>query len=290
MPSVQDKQVRFNAWNATFNIAIPFGRGQFTALIADGVLGPRSTAAFAAMTAKKPAWLLETPPPTITAVDSLSEVSAPLLSLVTSAIGVKPVWWGRYISVFKAADVCAISSAEGAVLADASIPVQPISANAARLGLLSKGAATGASEAVRDLQLLQQVTKNAPRMTKRVFLDIEENTSLSPAFYVAWSTAMAKAGWEPAVYMPNRLHPGQWIALRTAIGMGAVCAGIWSAWYAFQTQAALDAGSSHYMAVPWDACFAGNDDSHDCAWQYMGALDGDKWDATVFKPGVQAWW
>lgn len=290
MSLVQDKQIRFNAWNAILNLTVTVGRSTFTTLQPDGLLGPSTEAAFAAMTAAKPTWLTDTPDPALCAVDSLSPIDSDLLSVVCRSLRAPPVWWGRYISVLGRPDACGVSGAEGTALASVGTPLQPISANAARLGLLGGDLATGLREGTRDVRLLQEVTQNVSKCTRRVFLDVEEKSVLNCAFYIGWSKAVAAAGWEPAVYMPNRLFPAQWKELHAALAAGATCAGTWSAWYPFQTEQELDLGTSEYMAVAWDPQFARNDDNLDCAWQYMGALCGDRFDATAFKPGVTPWW
>lgn len=280
--AVRDKQIRFNAWNASINLVITSKGGTFTSLLPDGEIGPMSEAAFAQMSSAQSNWLQDEPPPVEGAVDSLMAVDASLLELAQKALRGNPIWWGRYNSDFNNPTKLGINAAECALLSQAGIPLQLVAANAARLGTIAGGQAIGASEGARDVRLLQEASAIAPTLLKRVFLDVEGGSNLNPDFYVGWSNTLAAAGWEPAVYMPNRLHPTQWKALHAALAKKAPCACSWSAWYPYS--------ATQYMAVPWDPQYAHNDDALDVAWQYIGAAYEDKLDFTVIKPGAAKWW
>jgi hypothetical protein len=286
------KQIRFNAWNAIMHLDVVTtpGAKPFHNLSVDGILGPKSAKAFTTMGTVQPDWLTETPPPNTCAVDSLAEVSAPLLARAQK-IGKNPVWWARYTSHTKYPDVCAVSAKEVSLLKSQGIPLQAVAANAARFGLLSQSEKVGVAEAKRDIRHLETIRGLGDNVLRRVFLDVEGSSTFSRAFYKGWSRTLVEAGWEPAVYMPNKKnHPAQWVELEAAIAAGAVCAGTWSAWYAYQTKEQIEKGTTPYMALAWEPCYAQNNPLLDCAWQCLGQCEQGMLDFTVFPPNVKPWW
>ena len=226
-------------------------------------------------------------PPLLYAVDSSAPVTQARIDLLVKECGTLPAWWARYLGDPK--DKITIS-------ADKEIPLLQgagvaFVAVARRSGIVGAGSDKGTESGLADAKQLTAIALKYP-VCNKIFLDVEDRPALSSFFYKAWATEIARAGFEPCVYLPNAVyHAPQWEALNTAILRGAPCGGIWVAGYFHQNNTDLQAGVSTFSRCEWDRRLtSGPAKAPVLAWQYLGNTYGKQFDFNTLSPDVAPWW
>ena len=159
-------------------------------------------------------------------VDSFSAVTESLILQATSALGVKPAFWGRYFTNVTATQAEYRHRVEGPLLAVHGIRVLPIARQTNRVhGSETDGAADGTANAA---DLMASFTPAERAAGVRLFLDVEGDgpSHLSTEYYRGWSRELAAAGVNACIYgIPG--DGATWSALRSAMASGAPCGGVW---------------------------------------------------------------
>lgn len=165
----------------------------------------------------------------IRGVDSYSEVSERLILQATSALGVKPAFWGRYFTNVSSRQAEYRHRVEGPLLAAHGIRVLPIARQTNRVhGTEADGGVDGAANAA-DIAATFSSAELAGGC--RIFLDVEGSKGIRPSilsvdYYRGWAGELAASGITPCVYG----IPGDavtWGALSRACLDGAICGGVW---------------------------------------------------------------
>ena len=237
------------------------------------------------------------------AVDSSLPVTADMLALLEKETGRTPFWWGRYLGAVDAKGTPIVVKRNGVaefnptLNAPKEAPI--LEASGVRLVSIARrssqvclGSDAGEKCGREDAELLNAVLTRFPSTSKRLFLDVEMTPTLTSFFYKAWSTEVQRAGFEPAVYMPNSQNwRAQWEALQTAILRGAPCFGTWVAGYFGQSAKDCDEGTNTFSRETWQPHKAeGPANAPALAWQYLGNAYGKKFDFSILNPAVDPWW
>jgi hypothetical protein len=180
-------------------------------------------------------------------IDSLaiSSHSALLNASSSSYLGTKPQFWGRYfyapgqINSSGKKDTH-YSSAENALLHDNGIRLIPI---ARQTGRVTRGAVEGEEDAKRNCDAIFEAISIAYLAAADpdilIYLDVEQNTPLTTAYYAAWAATISSYSQQqsanrvrlrPAVYTGPKSDQ-TWNSLRMALLNGAACYGAWIARY-----------------------------------------------------------
>jgi hypothetical protein len=218
---------------------------------------------------------------------SFAQVTQKRLDFLVKECGALPQWWARYLGDPKD-PITLNAEKESPLLQAAGVPLVTI---ARRSGVVSLGSDRGQQCGAEDAKQLAAIAAKYP-VNSKVFLDVEMTPVLSAFFWKAWAIEIARAGFEPCVYLPNAVyHRPQWEALNTAILRGAPCAGIWVAGYFYQSNDECNKGTSTYKEILWDKRLtSGPATAPVLAWQYIGNAYGKQFDFNALSPDVDIWW
>lgn len=179
--------------------------------------------------------------------DSSQPVTAALIQSATDLYGAAPVFWGRYFtSVTTAGSVEYRHAKENGPLNAAGIRLLPVARQTKHVnGTQQQGVTDGVANAKDYITTFGAAFLAARGGKFYMFLDVEGDPSLSPAYYTGWAEGLAQesanqcesAGLavdamqvQPCVYGPQS-DSATWSALGTAQADGAQCMGVWIARY-----------------------------------------------------------
>jgi hypothetical protein len=231
------------------------------------------------------------PPPvkvSIRGTDSLSRVtSGSYITQATNLLNSKPVFWGRYFSGLSYTGTGEYFAQENQVLRANNIRVLPVGRYTTRVGLgQAEGRQDGAEQAADFLGKLGESYLQSQGGEFYFFLDVELSDPLSTNYYVGWSQAVRSASSRvkllPCVYL-NANDATTSRALSSAIAAGAVCSGLWIAYYLYyQTDAIATTLFDGNRAAPATSVAAPV-----LLWQYAGDIAGT-YDFSVSNSALDA--
>ncbi|UBF25751.1 hypothetical protein K9N68_30070 [Kovacikia minuta CCNUW1] len=231
------------------------------------------------------------PPPvkvSVKGADSISRVtSSSFITQATTLLGSKPAYWGRYFSDLSYTGTGEYLTQEHRLFRANNIRVLPVGRDTTRVSLgQAEGRQDGAQQAADVLGKFGESYLQSQGGEFYLFLDVELTDPLSSSYYIGWSQAVRAASSRvrllPCVYL-NASDATTSRALANAMSAGAVCSGLWIAYYVFYNTSAI-------VSTPFDGSRASPATSVPAPvlfWQYAGDIAG-AYDFNISNPAIDA--
>lgn len=278
---------------------------------ADGIPGPVTDAAWAAMNAAAAAgltWPVPTPQTpvvpqggaSLVGFDSVEPISAAWIARATTLMGSAPKFCGRYFGPGPPSPYEYQHAVENGPARAANCPILPIGDQTNRVAGPT-GASDGAGNAADVISTFGADYLASIGKEFYLVLDVEGQPSLSVAYYIAWSAAVITRAQQlsggrftllPCVYASENDGP-TWKALASSMLKGAVCAGAWVASYVTTTAVNLP------IDPAWNPSKARMNTGDDTPaptcpvllWQEAGGFDGTPYEAldpNIVSPNIDS--